>query len=201
MAAGAVGRCLMLAAFVMVSRRSGWQQAMTADAAGHWPAPASSCSPGRCSAPPSACWYSPWGCPLVGLLLVVWRLGAGRLVRSRSGLRPGPLLRASPPGQGARGRGRPGAAGVPRAPPGRGPSRRYAIGRARFLGCGPGNGGTGVRRRRARAMPDLFARPSTSTGRRGSRSASRRALYRAGPDGPDFRQTTGDRHDVPARGM
>jgi hypothetical protein len=38
-AVGAVGFCLMLAAFVMVGRRGGWQQAMKPDARGHWPAP------------------------------------------------------------------------------------------------------------------------------------------------------------------
>lgn len=36
---GAVGFCLMLAAFVMVGRRGGWQQALRSDAHGHWPAP------------------------------------------------------------------------------------------------------------------------------------------------------------------
>ncbi len=38
-AVGAVGFCLMLAAFGMVGRRGGWQQAMRPDAHGHWPAP------------------------------------------------------------------------------------------------------------------------------------------------------------------
>jgi hypothetical protein len=36
---GAVGFCLMLAAFVMVGRRGGWQHALTPDARGRWPAP------------------------------------------------------------------------------------------------------------------------------------------------------------------
>jgi multisubunit Na+/H+ antiporter MnhB subunit len=36
---GAVGFVLMVAAFVMVARRGGWQQAMQPDARGHWPAP------------------------------------------------------------------------------------------------------------------------------------------------------------------
>lgn len=34
-----VGFCLMLAAFIMVARRGGWQQAMPADAHGRWPLP------------------------------------------------------------------------------------------------------------------------------------------------------------------
>jgi hypothetical protein len=38
-AVGVIGLCLMLAAFVMVARRGGWQQAMKPDAGGHWPAP------------------------------------------------------------------------------------------------------------------------------------------------------------------
>jgi hypothetical protein len=38
-AVGAVGLWLMLAAFVMVGRRGGWQQAIKPDARGHWPAP------------------------------------------------------------------------------------------------------------------------------------------------------------------
>jgi hypothetical protein len=37
--AGTVGCCLMLAAFVMIGRRGGWQQAMKPDARGRWPAP------------------------------------------------------------------------------------------------------------------------------------------------------------------
>jgi hypothetical protein len=36
---GAVGFCLMLAAFFMVSRRGGWQQAMQPTAQNRWPAP------------------------------------------------------------------------------------------------------------------------------------------------------------------
>jgi hypothetical protein len=39
LAVGVVGFCLMLAAFVLVARRGGWQQAMKPDARGHWPAP------------------------------------------------------------------------------------------------------------------------------------------------------------------
>jgi hypothetical protein len=38
-AVGAVGVGLMLAAFVLVGRRGGWQQALKADARGRWPAP------------------------------------------------------------------------------------------------------------------------------------------------------------------
>ena len=36
---GAVGFCLMLAAFVLVARRGGWQRAMQPGARGRWPAP------------------------------------------------------------------------------------------------------------------------------------------------------------------
>jgi hypothetical protein len=36
---GAVGFCLMLAAFIMVSRRGGWQLAMQPSPQGRWPAP------------------------------------------------------------------------------------------------------------------------------------------------------------------
>jgi hypothetical protein len=38
-AIGVVGFCLMLAAFGMVARRGGWQQAMQPDAHGRWPVP------------------------------------------------------------------------------------------------------------------------------------------------------------------
>jgi hypothetical protein len=38
-AVGAVGVGLMLAAFVLIGRRGGWQQALKADARGRWPAP------------------------------------------------------------------------------------------------------------------------------------------------------------------
>jgi hypothetical protein len=38
-AVGAIGFGLMLAAFMLVGRRGGWQQAMAADIRGHWPAP------------------------------------------------------------------------------------------------------------------------------------------------------------------
>jgi hypothetical protein len=34
-----VGFCLMLAAFIMIARRGGWERAMQPDAEGHWPLP------------------------------------------------------------------------------------------------------------------------------------------------------------------
>ena len=39
LATAGVGFCLMLAAFVLVARRGGWQQAMQPDAPGRWPLP------------------------------------------------------------------------------------------------------------------------------------------------------------------
>ncbi len=41
LATAGVGFCLMLAAFVLVARRGGWQRAMQPDAQGRWPLPRS----------------------------------------------------------------------------------------------------------------------------------------------------------------
>lgn len=53
-AIGVIGFGLMTAAFVMIARRGGWQQAMQADSQGRWPLP-------RCLmvAGASLCWLFP----------------------------------------------------------------------------------------------------------------------------------------------
>jgi hypothetical protein len=98
LATGGLGFCLMLAAFVIVTRRGGWQQAMQPDAPGRWPLPryllligaSLGCLfPMLMSVPGVVPWwdYSEWytRLPALGVVLGVAVVGIALVVRRRRG--------------------------------------------------------------------------------------------------------------------